>query len=307
MDSGKDLKQNSDIAASEEDATLDIVRLLIETENRRLETRPESTEGASYLSKKAAQTAPAEAETAANAPAEATLAPAVPCRNPAGSTRRKQRDAPEHPQTEAEPRPEVEDLRPSRLGLPRPRLKLPRPRLKLPAFRLPSVLPRLRKTNASTPEQLHTPDASRESHKVAVLSEADVARRKTYLRIATFLAIAALIYFKPWLIALFAFMVLWLALIGFLLMGSTRVSDFADRVWAYYQKKRPAKAEALLQTCQRAADRLDGLLARLPERWTDGIYSPDLGRSERALEEGEPYVLKDDPFDKLRSQTNPAE
>ena len=102
-------------------------------------------------------------------------------------------------------------------------------------------------------------------------------------------------------------MLVWLALIVFLLLGSARISELSEGAWIWYQSKRPDRAQKIIVRLQRAADRVDGLLARLPERFSDGIYTPDLGRSERDMALENVELPQDDPFERLALRRSPAE
>ncbi len=118
-------------------------------------------------------------------------------------------------------------------------------------------------------------------------------------RWAALAAAALLLILKPWLLPLMIFMMIWFSLILFLLLGSARLAELTQRVWTVYSARRPERAARVYKVLQRAADKADGLLARLPETWTDGIYTPDLGRSARGLSAERRAALEDDPFARL--------
>lgn len=128
-----------------------------------------------------------------------------------------------------------------------------------------------------------------------------------YAKLAGLVALALVMLFKPWLIPALFFMLVWLALIVFLLLGSSRISELSKAVWGWYQAKRSERAEAIIVALQRAADRVDGILARLPARVSDGIYTPDLGRSARDMAREGRVLSQEDPFERLALRPEPAE
>lgn len=160
------------------------------------------------------------------------------------------------------------------------------------ALRLPSLrMPRIRWRSASSQER---PDQG---------GQADTrARAILCAKLAALGGAALLLVLKPWLLPLLIFMAIWLALVLFLLLGSTRISEMTAKAWAFYSARRPERAARIYKALQRGADRVDGLLARLPEKWTEGIYTPELGRSELGLSAARRAVLEDDPFSRLAQE-----
>ncbi|WP_378212627.1 hypothetical protein U5922_011900 [Aquicoccus sp. G2-2] len=129
---------------------------------------------------------------------------------------------------------------------------------------------------------------------------------KTMLRNirARHVAIAMLVvvmFWKPWLIPGVIFTLFWVGLIAWLTMGPDRASEMVAQLWERFSRRFPARAATWLTRIQSVADKIDGWLARLPERWTDGIYLPDLGRSEAAAE-GEALPERPDPFERLAAE-----
>lgn len=114
-----------------------------------------------------------------------------------------------------------------------------------------------------------------------------------------FLIFLAVMIWRPWLIPGLLFLTFWLGLIAYFTLGPERVSELVQAGWERFSRRFPERAGRILARVQHGADRMDGWLARLPERWTDGIYLPDLGRStvnENPVEE------RDDPFEKLAAE-----
>lgn len=272
MDTEKSSLRSPESGTTDEDATLDIVRLLVETESRRADQQSSGPAQASYIAATGQQ--PAEEAVARPKPKRSFR------RNHDGATRARPEATDVCPTPD--PLPEVEDLRPKKLGFAAPRFKL--------------TVPKLGKRKAGQQS------AQPKSPRLDVLRETDWAQ---YGKLAGLVAIGFVIVFKPWVIPLILFVLIWLSLIVFLLLGSARVSDVFANVWSYWRDEHPERAERILTGLQRAADRLDGLLARLPERLVDGIYSPDLGRSQRDMGEADTQVLGADPFDRLASHHTP--
>ena len=116
-----------------------------------------------------------------------------------------------------------------------------------------------------------------------------------------------IVFLKPWLVPLLVFMFVWLALIVFLLLGSARISEVAQRAWELFQQKRPEQAARIMTKLQNTADRVDGILARLPARFVDGFFTPDLGRSQRDMARENVQLPQDDPFERLAARRQPAQ
>ena len=251
---------NSAPKTAAEDATLDIVRLLVETEARHAEA---------HVDRQA---------TAGHDTGDVPVAPRVAPRRvtllgkPQGRGGRPLA-APEVA--------ELEDLRPRRFGLKLPRLG-----------RKPAVKPAAKPVK----EQSGAPRMN--------LNRKDMAR---YGKLAALVAVGLVVLFRPWLIPLLLFMAVWLGLIVFLLLGSARVSELGAAAWEYYQQRRPKGAAKIVTRLQNAADRLDGILARMPARVADGIYTPDLGRSARDMAQQNRSLSEEDPFARLGGSRSPAE
>ena len=250
--------------SAKDDDTLDIVRLLIETETRHAKAHPE-------------RRGEAHGEGHDDASASSAAAPISPRRVTLRGQPKDVRGRPVAASDEARYR--AEDLRPGRFGLKWPRL---------------SALKRIGGMRARSRQHVGT-------------SKIEKDQILRYLKLAGLTALALVILFKPWLIPLVLFMLVWLALIVFLLLGSARISELSEGAWIWYQSKCPERAQKIIMRLQRAADRVDGLLARLPERFSDGIYTPDLGRSERDMALENVELPQDDPFERLALRRSPAE
>lgn len=101
---------------------------------------------------------------------------------------------------------------------------------------------------------------------------------------------------RPWLIPGILFLLFWIGLIVHLTLGPDRVAELLTPIRQKLAARYPEKAETMRRRAQAGADRLESWIERLPARWRDGIYLPDLGRSEK---DGIPEMMKADPFDRL--------
>ncbi len=117
------------------------------------------------------------------------------------------------------------------------------------------------------------------------------------LRIARWHVIAGAVLliciFRPWLLPAIFFISLWVLLIAYLTLGPDRMAELVSGGWYRLHARRPALAEKLRRRADALALRLDALLDRLPEKWTAGLYLPDLSGPE------EPDATRPDPFDRL--------
>ncbi len=295
MDTGKDTLQSRESGASDEDATLDIVRLLVETENRRVEHHSEGPAKASYIARASEEAStPLTPQEACPTPKRGFLSKARPTEKASELADQPYTDQPFTDQPLA-PLPEVEDLRPKTLGVAMPRFRVPRVSLRLPRFAWRSG----RRSALRPAPEFVEPKSQKLAALRGVGCSADCSQ---YAKLAGLVAICCVVVFKPWVVPVLLFVLVWLLLIVFLLLGSARITDIFAGVWVYMRDKHPERSARILTRLQRAADRLDGLLARLPERLVDGIYSPDLGRSQRDIDSEQADVLGEDPFDRLVKQ-----
>ncbi len=106
-------------------------------------------------------------------------------------------------------------------------------------------------------------------------------------------AVLLLCILRPWLLPAIFFISLWVLLIAYLTLGPDRMAEFVSVGWHRLRARRPALAENLRRRADALALRLDALLDRLPEKWTAGLYLPDLSAPE------DPDTTRPDPFDRL--------
>jgi len=114
-----------------------------------------------------------------------------------------------------------------------------------------------------------------------------------------FLLFVAAMLWKPWLIPGLVFLTILFAVIAYFTIGPDRVAELTATAWEKLSKRFPERSERILGKIQRGADRLDGWLARLPDRWTDGFYLPDFGRSAGTDTAADG---RDDPFERLAAE-----
>ncbi|MEZ5715685.1 MAG: hypothetical protein R3D85_11220 [Paracoccaceae bacterium] len=121
-------------------------------------------------------------------------------------------------------------------------------------------------------------------------------------RVGFVLLFLAVTIWNPWLIPGLMFLGLWIGLIVYFTLGPERITELSLVFWDWYARRHPERAQVWLGRVQRAADRIDGWLARLPERWTDGIYLPDFGRSQIEESSEVREEMGRDPYERLRQQ-----
>ncbi|PVA10935.1 hypothetical protein DC366_03880 [Pelagivirga sediminicola] len=109
------------------------------------------------------------------------------------------------------------------------------------------------------------------------------------------IALAAF-WLAPWGAALITLVALVLAAALVLAMGSDRVADTLALIHNVLHARNPDRAERFRLRVDRLATIMDGVLDRLPERWTAGLYIRDFSRHALL---GEDMTQRPDPFDRL--------
>lgn len=111
---------------------------------------------------------------------------------------------------------------------------------------------------------------------------------------AAILALALMIGW-PWVLSTLLGLAILLPVIACLTLGYDRICRAVVAAFARFYRFSPAQAEALRRWAMRRVAGLERLLARLPDRWTAGLYLPDFGptpdRSDR---------MQQDPFERIR-------
>ena len=110
--------------------------------------------------------------------------------------------------------------------------------------------------------------------------------------------LALIMVVRPWLLPCVLLLIFWAVVIAYLTLGPDRVTEIVATRWYKLRERRPALAERLRQRADKIALRIDAVLDRLPEKWTNGLYLPDL--SEAALLGAQDD--RPDPFDRLAKE-----
>jgi len=110
---------------------------------------------------------------------------------------------------------------------------------------------------------------------------------------------ALVMVWKPWLIPGLLILCFGIVIALFAVLGSERLSDAFIRFYLWLNLRNPERAERVRDRADRLAMRLDALLDRLPERWTDGLYMPDFSRASLT---GETLDARPDPFDRIAAE-----
>jgi len=84
-----------------------------------------------------------------------------------------------------------------------------------------------------------------------------------------------------------------------LCLGGERLCSLAVSVYGRLAERRPGLAEVLRHAADSVALFLDGILDRLPEKWTQGLYLPDFGTPPEPDIQPE---TRPDPFDRLAAE-----
>ncbi len=109
-------------------------------------------------------------------------------------------------------------------------------------------------------------------------------------------ALALVVFFRPWLIPGLLFVTLWIVLVAYLTMGHDRIFEVVSNGWDRFVHRHPKRAEKLRQRADRFALRFDALLDRLPNSWAEKLALPDL--SHPGMRDENPHE-RPDPFDRL--------
>lgn len=111
---------------------------------------------------------------------------------------------------------------------------------------------------------------------------------------AAILALALMIGW-PWLLPTFLGLAIILPVVACLVLGRKRIGKVVASGFSRFHQLSPAQAESLRGWAMRRVAGMERMLARLPNRWTAGLYLPDLGPTPESAEK-----MQQDPFDRLR-------
>lgn len=113
----------------------------------------------------------------------------------------------------------------------------------------------------------------------------------------------AVIWIWPWVIAVALIGAILLPVIRAIALGSDGVASLLARLYRWRHARHPERAERMRARIDQFAVWTDGILDRLPEGWTTGLYMPDFSR-EALLPDAAGEAP--DPFDRLRAEANGA-
>ena len=123
--------------------------------------------------------------------------------------------------------------------------------------------------------------------------------RRSWRKPVMYGGLGLFIYVWPWAIPIAIFVTFWVVLIACATLGSDWIGRSVSWVFLRVQKRSPARAERLLDRADAMALRFDVVLDRLPERWSEGMYLPDLSHLRQAVSEQNDRA---DPFDRITSE-----
>jgi hypothetical protein len=114
------------------------------------------------------------------------------------------------------------------------------------------------------------------------------------------LALAAI--FDPWFFVALLVIFGLAAVVAYFTLGPDRVAELVVAWHDRLAQRDPDKAEVIRRRAARVSRVLAALIERLPERWTAGLYLPDFEPAEAM-----PAKLQDDPFAKLAAEARATE
>ncbi|KPN61746.1 hypothetical protein AKJ29_03850 [Aliiroseovarius crassostreae] len=123
-----------------------------------------------------------------------------------------------------------------------------------------------------------------------------VLRHPRTPRVLAIALIAAVTVAQPLFILALLLVAGMVAAITYFSVGPEAVDAFIIRRFQHLKARDPAKAEQLYSRALRGIDLLNKGIDRLPERWTQGLYLPDLTPEQTPLEK-----MREDPFARLEA------
>lgn len=81
---------------------------------------------------------------------------------------------------------------------------------------------------------------------------------------------------RPWFLPTVLLLVLLLAVFVALLLGPDRIKHYSEVLWKGFERRRPEKAAELRLKAMRRLNRMQKRLDKLPARWTQGLYLPQM-------------------------------
>lgn len=122
-----------------------------------------------------------------------------------------------------------------------------------------------------------------------------VLRHPKTPRVALILLLLTALYLRPILITILVLCLILTAAVIYVSVGPEAVDDYILRRFEALKKRNPERADQLRRRAILGISVLNKMVDRLPERWTAGLYLPDL--EEPAAP---PERMQDDPFERLK-------
>ena len=111
-------------------------------------------------------------------------------------------------------------------------------------------------------------------------------------------ALILLMLLRPRLVFWVIFLTLVLLVIVYFTLGPDACAEKIAKSYQWIAHRWPETAEKLHRRASTSLKRIGVVLDKLPERWTDGIYLPDIDGSETEIL----LAAQPDPFDRLTEQ-----
>lgn len=136
----------------------------------------------------------------------------------------------------------------------------------------------------------------RPSMNVAGQIRAVAGRIRAKPQLVAWLLVAAVFLWRPWLIPILLLVTFFTVLVAYFSLGPDRVAELVVTNWKRLRARRPELAETIRLRAVATAKRIDAVLDRLPEKWTDGLHVPDFAPPENELDN------LPDPFERLANK-----
>ncbi len=151
---------------------------------------------------------------------------------------------------------------------------------------------------AESPTQIKSPSqqgrSKQRSKKRRLNVSLKLPRYKPTVRQAALAAGILVMVVKPWLLPILLVLVLAVLLVSYWTLGHDRSVEVGVRAMEVFRKYCPELAARLEERARNGLRRVNAMVEKLPEKWTEGLYLPDL---EPASDK--PEKMQNDPFDRL--------
>ncbi len=160
-----------------------------------------------------------------------------------------------------------------------------------------AVIKAMMAIEAESPTQIKTPrqqSRSKQSSKRRLKASLKLPRyRPTVRQVALATGILVMVV-KPWLLPILLVLVLAILLVSYWTLGHDRSVEVGVRAMEVFRKYCPELAARVEGRARNGLRRVNAMVEKLPEKWTEGLYLPDL---EPAPDK--PEKMQNDPFDRL--------